>query len=80
MNVPQDHIVWGVDKCKVLEVGAHKVATKSWALGEQIIGSYDSYKYLGEIITRNGKNEENWEARFKKSQNYGESYQYMREK
>ena len=41
---------------------------KSWSPGEKkTIGICESYKYLGEIIMRKGKNEENHEARFEKT-------------
>ena len=59
-------VEWGQEKCKVMEIGRHKVCRKEWKLGEKIITSCDSYKYLGEIITRDGNNTENLKARFNK--------------
>ena len=59
-------IEWGSDKCKVMETGTHKESQKEWALGEQQIKNCSTYKYLGEIISRDGKNEENLKERFKK--------------
>ena len=59
-------IEWGHDKCKVMEVGTHKEKKKEWELGDMKIGTCQSYKYLGEIIQRDGKNEENLKERFKK--------------
>ena len=59
-------IEWGVDKCKVLEVGTHQEQKKEWVLGSQTIQNCQSYRYLGEIITRDGKNEENLRTRFEK--------------
>ena len=59
-------IEWGQDKCKVMEVGKHKEHKKEWKLGEKTIENCESYKYLGEIITRDGSNDENLKARFNK--------------
>ena len=42
-----------------MEVGNHKVVKESWKLGDKEIGKCENYKYLGEIINRNGKNDEN---------------------
>ena len=52
-------IVWGESKCKVLECGTHKESRTEWTLGEKSIQTCQDYKYLGEVITRDGKNEEN---------------------
>ena len=57
---------WGIDKCKVLEVGRHRNPRKEWKLGEKIIESAEDYKYLGDIIQRNGTNGKNLEARKQK--------------
>ena len=59
-------IEWGRDKCKVMEFGTHKEQKTEWGLGNDSIGICKSYKYLGEIISRDGKNDENLEERFKK--------------
>ena len=59
-------IEWGQDKCKVMEVGRHKEKKKEWKLGEKTIENCKSYKYLGEIITRDGNNDENLIARYDK--------------
>ena len=59
-------IEWGQEKCKVMECGAHKEKQDSWQLGGKIIGNCKQYKYLGEEISRDGKNEKNFEARFAK--------------
>ena len=59
-------IEWGNDKCKVMEAGTHRVSKKEWELGEETIEKCETYKYLGEIISRDGKNEENLMARMKK--------------
>ena len=59
---------WGLDKCKVMELGSNGCQKNRWKLGDDEIESCDSYKYLGlgEIITSNGKNNENLCARFNK--------------
>ena len=54
---------WGPEKCKTMEVGGHKEKRESWKLGEKNINKCESYKYLGERIHRNGKNEENLKER-----------------
>ena len=59
-------IEWGAEKCKVMETGTHNENQKEWSLGEKTISNCRTYKYLGEIISRDGKNEENLIARFKK--------------
>ena len=59
-------VEWGQEKCKVMEIGTHKEKRKQWNLGEKTIDNCNSYKYLGEIISRNGGNEENLKARFNK--------------
>ena len=59
-------VEWGQEKCKVMEMGTHKETRKEWNLGEKKIENCKSYKYLGEIITRDGANEENLRARFNK--------------
>ena len=59
-------IEWGAEKCKVMELGTHKERIKEWELGEKTITTCKSYKHLGEIISRDGKNEANLDDRFKK--------------
>ena len=55
---------WGADKCNILKVGKHKDnSPDNWKLGEEPIEETASYKYLGDIITADGKNEKNIEAR-----------------
>ena len=60
-------IEWGESKCNVMAVGASKTTVKEWKLGEKIIKSCETYKYLGAVISRNGKNDENLEFRIKKA-------------
>ena len=55
---------WGAAKCNVLKIGKHKENKHNeWKLGEEEIKETDKYKYLGDIITSDGKNERNIEAR-----------------
>merc|ERR1711990_821714 len=54
---------WGADKCKVLEIGRHKNPKKQWSLGEKTIDGEKEYKYLGDVITRNGTNTRNLDER-----------------
>ena len=54
---------WGPDKCKTMEVGGHREEKDEWKLGQKTINKCESYKYLGEKINRNGKNEENLKER-----------------
>ena len=62
---------WGAAKCKVMEVGSHKESDEERSLGEKIITKCDTYRYLGEEISRNGKNKANLEERFKKVHCHG---------
>ena len=57
---------WGEQKCKVMELGTHKEERTNWKLGKKTISNCKSYKYLGEIIMRDGKNDENLKARSNK--------------
>ena len=52
-----------------MEVGAHKEKKSSWKLGNKTISKCESYKYLGERINRNGKNDENLKERCEKVRN-----------
>ena len=62
-------IKWGAHKCNVLEIGKHRSVKETWKLGEEDIKASDTYKYLGDIINRNGTNKQNLEERFKKVKN-----------
>ena len=46
-----------------MEVGSHRENKKEWKLGDKTIENCKTYKYLGEIISRDGKNTENLLAR-----------------
>ena len=54
---------WGPDKCKVMEVGKINNTETKWNQGEETITSTNRYRYLGDIITPDGKNKENIESR-----------------
>ena len=62
----QHKMEWGVDKCKVMQVGRGKNVVENWQLGDKTIESASEYKYLGDVITRNGTNKRNLEEREKK--------------
>ena len=61
---------WGQSKCNVMRVGSHPPISQNntWTLGTMPIEETKTYKYLGDIISSNGKNKENIEARHKKTQ------------
>ena len=61
----QDHrLQWGKEKCQIMKVGKHiNNAENDWKIGEMSINETKSYKYLGDIITADGKNTENLESR-----------------
>ena len=54
---------WGAHKCNIMRVGKHKEPTKEWKLGELTIQETNTYKYLGDSITSDGKNTLNIETR-----------------
>ena len=58
-------LCWGQEKCKVMRVGRHTGETKQWMIGDMPIEETTSYKYLGDILTNDGKNEKNLESRKK---------------
>ena len=53
---------WGQDKCKIMRIGGGPEQEK-WNLGEMEIGTCDTYTYLGDIITSDGKNTKNIQSR-----------------
>ena len=57
---------WGTDKCQVMEIGAQKGKRKTWKLGGKQIENCDTYRYLGEEISRDGKCQKNLAERAKK--------------
>ena len=59
----KNKIKWGREKCKVMQVGRKKDDRDEWRFGDITIGSCDEYRYLGDIITCDGKNQKNIEAR-----------------
>jgi predicted nucleic acid-binding protein len=54
---------WGQSKCGVMKIGQRNALRKEWDLGEKKIAVVDSYRYLGDIIMRNGGNQRNIEER-----------------
>ena len=54
---------WSANKCKVMRVGRHKEKPKEWQLGHLTIQEASSYKYLGDLLTSDGKNKSNIEQR-----------------
>ena len=66
-NFAKDHkLKWGIEKCKVMPIGNHS-KKEEWNFGEEKIQKCESYKYLGDIITNNGKNKENIADRKRKA-------------
>ena len=59
---------WGQSKCQVMRVGKHADQPKDWDLGELKIHETTSYKYLGDVISNDGKNGKNLESRKNKTQ------------
>ena len=53
---------WGQDKCKVMRIGKTQ-EQDTWKIGEMEIGTCESYTYLGDIITPDGKNTDNIKSR-----------------
>ena len=54
---------WGQSKCNVMEIGRHSIKQKEWYLGDKKIISTDNYKYLGDIVSRDGNNKANLDER-----------------
>ena len=66
-NFAKDHkLKWGLNKCNVMPIGNH-TKKEEWNFGEEKIKKCTSYKYLGDIITKDGKNKENIADRKRKS-------------
>ena len=65
----KDHrLRWGQAKCQVMKIGKHKKDIRNdWKIGEMDISETKSYKYLGDVITDDGKNTKNIESRKNKS-------------
>ena len=62
----RNKVVWGSEKCKVMQIGQQKDDRNVWQLGEKEIGTCKEYKYLGDVISYDGKNKANIEARCRK--------------
>ena len=47
---------WGEAKCQVMQVGRKTAVPETWKLGDKNIKNTTSYKYLGDMISSDGKN------------------------
>ena len=57
-------IKWGASKCNVMRIGNHpKHPEIPWTLGDMPIKETKTYKYLGDVLCNNGKNNENIKSR-----------------
>ena len=54
--VKANKMQWGLNKCKIMQVGKKVKAPEEWQLGDKFIGSTTSYKYLKDEVTNDGKN------------------------
>ena len=55
---------WGQQKCQVMRIGKHDTTKNTqWQIGDMPISETNSYKYLGDMISDDGKNTKNIEAR-----------------
>ena len=64
----RNKIKWGLEKCRVMQIGKKKETRDSWKFGSEEIKTCDEYKYLGDIITADGKDNKNIESRKAKLQ------------
>ena len=66
-NFAKNHkLQWGAHKCKVMAIGKHNKQNK-WPLGDLEIENCNEYKYLGDIISNDGKNKQNINERKRKA-------------
>ena len=58
-------IKWGQNKCNVMLVGKHErdANEEPWKVGDMIIEETDRYRFLGGVISNDGKNTENKKTR-----------------
>ena len=60
----KDHkLRWGQEKCQIMKVGRHSPNTTTWKIGDMELEETKTYKYLGDMISYDGKNNKNIEAR-----------------
>ena len=64
----KNNLRFGKEKCKVMKVGENREIAREWNLGELMIEECQKYKYLGDVITGDGKNKENILSRANKIQ------------
>ena len=58
---------WGAEKCRVMRIGKHVNGKQKWKLGTLEIEETDNYRYLGDVVTSDGKNTKNLDARKNKT-------------
>ena len=61
----KNKVRWGQEKCKVIQVGKKEDHRSEWQFRDIAIGNCDEYKYLGDVLTCDGKNHKNIEERKK---------------
>ena len=54
---------WGQGKCAIMRVGKHKQKEHEWKIGNMPIQEDNTYTYLGDTLTSDGKNTKNIEKR-----------------
>ena len=50
---------WGEEKCQIMLVGKHKESGNVWRMGNINVRETKEYKYLGDVITSDGRNKKN---------------------
>ena len=56
-------LMWSRQKCNVMKVGKHHNDPREWPLGELTIKETETYKYLGDLISKDGRNTKNIDQR-----------------
>ena len=59
---------WSASKCMIMRVGRHRDEPTEWQLGNLNLQETSQYKYLGDVVTNNGRHTENIRARKQKTQ------------
>ena len=57
VNFGKNHkLTWGQDKCQIMRVGRHSDTNpQKWLVGDMELSETTTYKYLGDVITNDGK-------------------------
>ena len=55
----ENKLEWGLQKCQVMQVGKKAKCPEKWNLGSDVIENTTAYKYLGDELTSNCKNDKN---------------------